>query len=149
MEGVSGVPRNPPKTTPDLLSYCSVLTLFSTCNWHWCTYTQINLKNSFHLIPVHPDEWNLLRICWHHKFYIDTCLLFGLRSAPFLDLFNQLSIAIHWILQHNYKYSVCHLFHYLDDFSTARAPGTPECQETLMRCYHYVRRSMLLLNFPR
>ena len=85
--------------------------------------SKIDLKNAFLLIPVHPNDWNLLGICWSHKFDIDTCLPFGLRSVPFL--FNQLSIAIHWILQH--KYSVHHLLHYLDDFFTAGAPGTSEC----------------------
>ena len=52
---------------------------------------------------------------------------FGLHSVPFI--FNQLSVAIHWILQH--KYSVSHLLHYLDDFFTAGAPDTSECQNNL------------------
>ena len=57
----------------------------------------------------------------------DTCLPFGLRSAPFI--FNQLSVAIHWILQH--KHPLSYLLHYLDDFFTARAPDTSECQNNL------------------
>ena len=52
---------------------------------------------------------------------------FGLHSAPFI--FNQLSVAIHWILQH--KYSVSHLLRNLDDFFTAGAPDTSECQNNL------------------
>ena len=52
---------------------------------------------------------------------------FGLHSAPFI--FNQLSVAIHWILQH--KYSVSHLLHNLDDFFTTGAPDTSECQNNL------------------
>ena len=67
--------------------------------------SKIDLKNAFHLIPVHPNDWNLLWICWRDNYYIDTCLPFVLRSSQFL--FNQLLIAIHLILQH--KYSVCHL----------------------------------------
>ena len=54
---------------------------------------------------------------------MDTCLLFGLRSAPYL--FNRLSQAIHWILINNY--GVQHLLHYLDDFLTAGPADSPVC----------------------
>ena len=111
------------------LSYCSVDDAYAILNLlgTGALMSKIDLKNAFRLIPVHPNDWNLLGICWRNKFCIDTCLPFGLRSAPFL--FNQLSVAIHWILQH--KYSVCHLLHYLDDFFTAGAPDSSECQNNL------------------
>ena len=89
--------------------------------------SKFDLKNAFRLIPVRPSDWNLLEMQWRGKFYIDTFLPFGLRSVPFL--FNQLSVAIHWILQH--KYSVYHLLHYLDDFFTAGAPASQECSSNL------------------
>ena len=105
------------------LSYCSVDDAYAILNLlgTGALMSKIDLKNAFRLIPVHPNDWNLLGICWRNKFYIDTCLPFGLHSAPFL--FNQLSVAIHWILQH--KYSVCHLLHYLDDFFTAGLLSSP------------------------
>ena len=59
--------------------------------------------------------------------YVDTCLPFGLHSAP--SIFNRLASAIHWILQNNYN--VHHLLHYLDDFLTAGPAGSPECQHNL------------------
>ena len=129
------------------LSYCSVDNAYAILNLlgTGALMSKIDLKNAFRLIPVHPNDWNLLEICWHHKFYIDTCLPFGLRSAPFL--FNQLSIVIHWILQH--KYSVHHLLHYLDDFLLPEHQVLLNVRKTLMRCYHYVRRSMLLLTSQR
>ena len=46
--------------------------------------SKIDLKDTFRLIPVGPEDWNLLGIQWHQRFYVDTCLPFGLRSAPFL-----------------------------------------------------------------
>ena len=58
---------------------------------------------------------------------IDTCLPFGLRSAPFL--FNQLADAIHWILHQ--QYGVRHLLHYLDDFLTAGPPNSNACHQNL------------------
>ena len=111
------------------LSYCSVDDAYAILNLlgTGALMSKIDLKNAFCLIPVHLNDWNLLGICWRNKFYIDTCLPFGLRSAPFI--FNQLSVAIHWILQH--KYSVSHLLHYLDDFFTAGAPDTSEWQNNL------------------
>ena len=89
--------------------------------------SKIDLKDAFRLIPVLPSQWNLLGICWKTRFYIDTCLPFGLRSAPYL--FNRLSEAIHWILMNNY--GVRHLLHYLDDFLTAGPPDSPICNRNL------------------
>lgn len=74
------------------LSYCpmdeayAILNLLDT----GALMSKINLKNAFHLIPVHPSGWNLLRISWHNKFCVTTCLPFGLCFAPIL--FNQLSV---------------------------------------------------------
>ena len=59
--------------------------------------------------------------------YIDTCLPFGLHSAP--CIFNHLATAIHWILQNNYH--VQFLLHYLDDFLTAGPPNSPVCNKNL------------------
>ena len=93
--------------------------------------SKIDLKNAFRLIPVRPEDWNLLGICWRNRFFADTCLPFGLRSAPYL--FNQLSIAIHWILQHSY--GVHHLLHYLDDFFTAGPANSSQCSENLQSMF--------------
>ena len=107
------------------LTYCSVDDTYAIVNslGTGALISKIGLKNAFRLMPVRPYNWNLLGMQWWGKFYIDTFLPFGLRSAPFL--FNQLSTAIHWILQ--YKYSIHHLLHYLDDFFTAGALASQEC----------------------
>ena len=77
-----------------------------------CFMAKTDLKSAFRLIPVHPDDWNLLGIYWKGQYYVVMYLPFGLRSAPFL--FNQLSDALEWILIHNY--GVKHVLHILDDF---------------------------------
>ena len=59
-----------------------------------------DLKSAFRLIPIHPDDWNLLGILWKSQYYVDMYLPFGLRSAPFI--FNQLSDGLEWILKHNH-----------------------------------------------
>jgi len=88
---------------------------------------KIDLKNAFCLISVRPQDWNLLGIKCRDKYYIDTCLPFGLRSAP---LFNQLTNAIHWSLEHNY--GVHHVLHYLYDFFTAGSPGSTERSQVML-----------------
>ena len=111
------------------LSYCSVDDAFAIVSslGRGDLMANIDLRNAFRLIPVQPQDWNLLGIKWCGKFYIDTCLPFGLRSAPFL--FNQLADAIHWSLQHNYN--VRHVLHYFDDFFTAGSPDSTECADNL------------------
>ena len=74
-----------------------------------------DLRSAFRLIPIHPDDWNLLGIYWQSQFYVDMYLPFGLRSAPFL--FNQLSDGLEWILKNNY--SIQRVIHILDDFFIA------------------------------
>ena len=111
------------------LSYCTIDDAYNFINQMGpgTLLSKIDLKDAFRLIPVHPSQWNLLGICWKTRFYIDTCLPFGLRSAPYL--FNRLSEAIQWILTNNY--GVRHLLHYLDDFLTAGPPASSICNRNL------------------
>ena len=111
------------------LTYCTIDGAYNIINklGHNALLSKIDLKDAFRLIPVHPEDWNLLGIQWHQRFYVDTCLPFGLHSAPFL--FNRLSDAIHWVLQHNY--GVVHLLHYLDDFFTAGPANSNDCMNNL------------------
>jgi len=51
--------------------------------------------------------------------------------APYL--FNLLSTAIHWILQHSK--GVRHLLHYLDDFFTAGLAASPTCAHKLQAMF--------------
>ena len=111
------------------VSYCTIDDAYDFINQlgPGTLLSKIDLKDAFRLISVHPSQWNLLGICWKTRFYVDTCLPFGLRSAPYL--FNHLSEAIHWILVH--KYGVRHLLHYLDDFLTAGPPDSTICSNNI------------------
>ena len=88
---------------------------------------KVDLKNAFRLCPVRPVDWHLLGIHWRDRFYVDKCLPFILRSAPFL--FNMVADALQWILEH--YFDVSHLFHYLDDFFFAGQRGTSESLQAL------------------
>ena len=76
-----------------------------------------DLKSAFCIMPIHPDDWNLLGIYWQSHYYVDLYLPFGLRSSPFV--FNQISEALQWILKHNY--SLGHVLHILDNFFIAES----------------------------
>ena len=59
---------------------------------------------------------------------MDTCLPFGLRSAP--ALFNHYTEALNWIMANNYG---AQLLHYLDDFLLVGLSGQDTCQEAMLR----------------
>ena len=43
---------------------------------------KLDIKNAYHIVPVHPKDRPLLGTKWQCKIFIDTILPFGLRSAP-------------------------------------------------------------------
>ena len=88
---------------------------------------KVDIKSAFRLLPVYtPIDRHLTAMRWNHQIYIDTCLPFGLRSAP--KLFNILADLLTWITQKN---GVTNLIHYLDDFLTMGPPDSPTCQKNL------------------
>ena len=81
-----------------------------------------DLKSAFWMIPVRIHDWELLDVQWQGQFYHDTCLPFGLRSAPFLLI--EYTEALQWILQDNH--GLTHILHYLD-YLIAGSPGSSLC----------------------
>lgn len=82
-----------------------------------------NIKDAFRNIPVaHHMQW-LLGFEWKKHYYQETCLPFGLCTAPFI--FNVFAEAFHWMLESFIGWCV---EHYLDDFiaTLSAARGTPE-----------------------
>ena len=87
---------------------------------------KIDIKNAFRLLPVHPADRHLLAMEWRKHIYIDTCLPFGLRSAP--KLFNILADLLSWIVEQR---GVSMSLHYLDDFLTMGPASSTLCQKNL------------------
>ena len=87
---------------------------------------KVDLKSAFRMVPILASEWELLGMYWRGQYYIDTCLPFGLRSAP--SIFNNFANAIHWTLENNYGAT---LLHYLDDFLLVGPQEQPTCQEAM------------------
>ena len=87
---------------------------------------KIDIRSAFRLIPVHPADRHLLGMKWGKYTFIDTCLPFGLRSAP--KLFNIMADLLTGVLS---RQGVSYLIHYLDDFLTLGPPGSNICQQNL------------------
>ena len=88
----------------------------------------VDLQAAFRMVPVSTADWDHLGIQWQGKYYVDTCLPFGLRSAPFL--FNQFAEALNRILCQNYQVTA---IHYLDDFLMVGTPGSDQCVSSIRR----------------
>ena len=100
---------------------------------------KIDIKSAFRTIPVRLEDRELLGIYWQQKYYVDCCLPFGLRSAPYI--FNQYAEALEWILR---NHGITHVIHYLDDFLIAGKPGLPDCKHALSHMLQICRQ----LGFP-
>ena len=91
-----------------------------------CLLAKIDIEAAFRNIPVHPDDCHLLGMQWRDQLFVDTVLPFGLRSAP--KIFNNVADALQWAAKHA---GISYLEHFLDDFITAGAPLSGECQNNL------------------
>jgi Reverse transcriptase (RNA-dependent DNA polymerase) len=78
-----------------------------------------DLQAAFRHVSTSPLDWHLFFFHWHEKYYIDTCLSFGLRTSP--RLYNFFAEAIHWTLEHSFGWT---LSHYVDDYLGVFPPNT-------------------------
>ena len=73
--------------------------------------SKADIKSAFRLIPICPEQYNLLCFKWQDAFYYDCCLPMGARSA--CNIFERFSTSLEHILKNEGVKSVVH---YLDDF---------------------------------
>ena len=92
-----------------------------------CFMTKTDIQSAFRIIPVHPDDWELLGMSWKGLFFFDKALPFGLRSAPYL--FNQLSDALEWLVKTHLN--IPSIIHILDDFFIAQPLPFSRCATAL------------------
>ena len=79
--------------------------------------SKLDIKEAYRIVPVHPEDWPLLGMCWKGNYYVDTRLPFGLRSAP--KLFTALADAAQWLIR---EAGVECVIHYLDDYLFVEPP---------------------------
>ena len=77
-----------------------------------CALAKTDVKNAFRLIPVNPNDYDLLGIFWQDHFYYDKSLPMGCSSS--CKIFEAFSSTLEWIAR--YKLSTLGILHILDDF---------------------------------
>ena len=92
----------------------------------WYIAGKDRYKSAFCLLPVHPADRYMLGMQWNGGVFVDTCLPFGLQSAP--KLLNILADLLAWIAKSS---NVSFLIHYLDDFLTMGPHTSLTCQYNL------------------
>ncbi|XP_060085027.1 uncharacterized protein LOC132564393, partial [Ylistrum balloti] len=80
-------------------------------------------ESAFRLIPIHPEDYELLGFKIESHYYFDRVLPMGCSIS--CRLFEAFSSAIHWILEH--KFNVAGVVHVLDDFLFVGPPNTEKC----------------------
>ena len=90
---------------------------------------KLDIKSAYRNVPVHPSDRHLLGIQWQGETFVDTCLPFGLRSAP--KLFNAVADALEWVMVNEGGAQVEFVIHYLDDFLFGGRPGSEACSRAL------------------
>lgn len=91
-----------------------------------CFLSKTDIKNAFRIIPIQPQDYNLLGMKWRGKYYYDRCMPMGCASS--CKTFETFSSALEWIAQN--KLNINHVLHLLDDFLII-APSYKLCQEQL------------------
>lgn len=91
-----------------------------------CFLAKTDIKKAFRIIPIHPQEYNLLGIQWKGLFYYDQCMPMGCSSS--CKTFETFSTTIEWIAWN--KLTISSILHLLDDFLIV-APSRKLCQDQL------------------
>ena len=101
-----------------------------------CYLLKRDIKSAFRNIPVATEIQWLLGFMWRDLYYSETCLPFGLRTAPFI--FNLFAEALHWILLAYTQW--LELEHYLDDYVLVVPPSlcSPEHLQKLHQEYNEI-----------
>lgn len=77
-----------------------------------CFLFKMDIKNAFRLLPIHPDDFELLGFSFKEKIYFDKSLPFGCSISP--SLFEKFSTFLEFCVKTKMKSGS--LIHYLDDF---------------------------------
>ncbi|XP_054839956.1 uncharacterized protein LOC129332750 [Eublepharis macularius] len=96
---------------------CGVGALMAKCD----------IKSAFRLLPVHPDDVDLLGFSFEGQYYVDRALPMGCSIS--YAAFERFSSFLEWELQRRFKCrDTCH---YLDDFMFIGPAGTAQCASLL------------------
>ena len=98
--------------------------------------SKTDIDNAFRLVPIHPEDHELLGIHFQGQFFYDTCLPMGASSS--CAIFEKFSSAIHWIA--NRHLDIQHMVHILDDFLILGPSHTTKCKVDLDKFLSFCSR---------
>ena len=91
-----------------------------------CSLAKTDIKKAFRIIPISPNDYNLLGMHWQGLCYYDRCMPMG-RSSSCLT-FEIFGSAVEWVAKK--KLNIDHILHLLDDFMIV-ASSAKLCQDQL------------------
>lgn len=91
-----------------------------------CFLAKTDVKNAFRIVPIRPEDYDLLGIYWQGQYYYDRCMPMGCSSS--CKTFEMFSTALQWIAQN--KLHIPYILHLLDDFLII-SPSNESCQHQL------------------
>ena len=68
---------------------------------------KVDIESAYRLIPMHPEDCQLLGVTWRDQYFCDFMLPFGLRSAP--KLFTALADTLEWCIHQEGVENIYHL----------------------------------------
>lgn len=83
-----------------------------------------DIKSAFRLLPIHPDDFNLLGFSFQGSIYVDMALPMGCSIS--CAAFEKFSTFLEWVFCQ--RANTRNVVHYLDDFLFAGRQGTGQCQ---------------------
>lgn len=92
-----------------------------------CLLAKTDIASAFRILPVHPDDHELLGIQFNGYFYYDKCLPMGCSIS--CSIFETFSTALQWIACT--KFGVPTMLHILDDFLFLGPPDSSICKLAL------------------
>ena len=92
-----------------------------------CLMCKTDIEAAYRILPLHRLDHELIGFKWQSKYYYDTCLTMGLRSAA--AIFTRFSSGLKWIAQN--KLGISFILHILDDFLILGPSGSNACRDHL------------------
>ncbi|MES9905170.1 MAG: reverse transcriptase domain-containing protein, partial [Sedimenticola sp.] len=92
-----------------------------------------DIKSAFRLLPVSPQDFELLGFQFDNKYYFDKCLPFGCSLS--CALFEKFANCLEFLVRNTAVAG--HIVHYLDDYLGAGRPNSEDCQHVMdIFAYH-------------
>ncbi|XP_033739602.1 uncharacterized protein LOC117326910 isoform X1 [Pecten maximus] len=87
-----------------------------------------DIENAFRILPISPNDYELLGMKIAGKYYFDRVLPMGCSIS--CNLFEQLSTALHWAMENHFQ--AAGVVHVLDDFLFAGPPNSEKGRADLV-----------------